>query len=245
MKNIKRIVAFVLTIVMLMSSLAFAADPTVSIVSPTANSISTSDSLLISVKLNKPGTIKITIYEEMEKLVETKTSESAVSAAAISSAAVKKEEKEAKLTGEAIVALTTENAVTGPAITNAAITSKAIELTTEAAVSYKAIDTTSFEAIDFVSNPALDTYVDRIYLDPVTYTSTEKIGFYTKQLTGVKPGLYKIKVQVLDKKGNVTETVSSLIAIKAKPVVEEKVVFEQKQTGAIKVLQNLLKSLFK
>jgi len=212
MKDIKRIIAFVLTIVMLTCSVSFAADPTASIVSPSANSITTSDSLLVSVKLNKPGTVRVTVYEEKIKVVEIKTTEAAVSGAAVTSTAVSK---------------------------------AAAELATYAAVSYKSVDTTSFEAIDFTSsNPALSTYVDRIYIDPETFTSTEKIAFYTKQLTGVKPGLYKVKVQVLDKKGKVTETVSSLIAVKEKPV-EEKVVFEQKQSGAIKVLQNLLKSIFK
>ena len=227
MKNYKRIIAFVLTIVMLACSFSFAADPTASIVSPAANSVFASDSLLVSVKLNNPCTVRITVYEEKIKVVDVNATASAISGAAVTAPAIS-------------AAAITETAITVPAING-----EDAEFATYASVSYKSVDTTSFEAIDFVSNPALSTYVDKIYLNPVTYTSTEKIGFYTKQLTGVKPGLYKIKVQVLDEKGKVTETVSSLIAIKAKPVVDEKVVFEQKQTGAIKVLQNLLKSIFK
>ena len=120
-----------------------------------------------------------------------------------------------------------------------------VRITTYSSITYKSVDTTSFEAIDFVSNAALATYVDRVYVSPVTYKSTEKIGFYTKQISGVKPGLYKISVQVLNKDGKVTETTSRLIAVKAKPAVEDKVVFEQKQSGALKVIQNLLKSIFK
>ena len=237
MKNYKRIIAFVLTIVMLACSFSFAADPTASIVSPAANSVFASDSLLVSVKLNNPCTVRITVYEEKIKVVDVNATASAISGAAVTAPAI----SAAAVTAPAISAA----AITETAITVPAINGEDAEFATYASVSYKSVDTTSFEAIDFVSNPALSTYVDKIYLNPVTYTSTEKIGFYTKQLTGVKPGLYKIKVQVLDEKGKVTETVSSLIAIKAKPVVDEKVVFEQKQTGAIKVLQNLLKSIFK
>lgn len=226
MKNLKRITAFVLTLVMLFCTVSFAADPAASIVSPIANSVSTSDSILVSVKLNKACTVRVTVYEQKIKVVEEKISPAAVGTELVSGAAVSK------------AAIET---VTAPALATEAATA----VTSYTSVTYKSVDTTSFEAIDLVSNPALETYVDRIYLSPVTYTSTEKIGFYTRQLTGVKPGLYKIKVQVLDEKGNVSETTSSLIAVKEKPAAEEKVVFEQKQSGAIKVLQNLLKSIFK
>lgn len=233
MKGFKRIAAFVLTIVMLACSLSFAADPAATIVSPAANSISTSDSILVSVKLNQPGTVRITVYEEKIKTVEVLT-KAAVSGPAVTGPAIE------ETTDSAVETTVTEAAVTAPAIKE-----KEEKFSTYASVVYKSVDTTSFEAIDFVSNPALATYVDRIYVNPVTYKSTENIGFYTKQLTGVKPGLYKVSVQVLDKNGKVTETTSSLIAVKEKPATEEKVVFEQKQTGALKILQNLLKSLFK
>ena len=248
MKGFKRITAFVLTIVMLACSVSFAADPAATIVSPVANSISTSDSILVSVKLNQPGTVRVTVYEEKIKTVEVLTK------AAVSGPAVSLNEPEAPAVTDSIAsgnAVSEDNVASyavaetssGAALTEADI--KEVRVSTYASVLYKSVDTTSFEAIDFVSNPALATYVDRVYINPVTYTSTENIGFYTQQISGVKPGLYKISVQVLDEEGKVTETTSSYIAVKEKPAAEEKVVFEQKQTGALKIIQNLLKTLFK
>lgn len=197
-KDIRRITAFVLVLVLLCGSMSFAAQ-TASIVSPAENTISTSESLLVSVKLTKPCTARITVYEEKIKHVEI---------------------------------LQTGSALDGT-------------LATYAAVSYKSVDTADFEEADFTSNPALATYTDRVYISPVTYTNTENIGFYTKQIADVTPGIYKIKVQVLDEEGKVEESSSSLVVVKEKPVAEEKQVFEQKPTGALKVIQNLLKSIFK
>ncbi len=200
MKDLKRILAFALMLVMLAGAFAFAEpDQTVvSIVSPTANTVATSDKLLVSVKLTNPGKARITVYEQCIKNVEILTTGSAV-------------EK---------------------------------NLATYAAVSYTSVDTTSFEAIDLTSNAALSTYVSRLYAATEIYENKDKIGFYTKQLSDVNPGLYKVVAQALDEKGNVVETVSSLIAIKAKPV-EEPVVFEQKQSAAVKLLQNILQAIFK
>jgi len=228
MKKFTRIFALVMTLVLVMSSMAFAtpsaitnpvlseklkalstAEPvkvnTASIVSPANNTISTSDSLLVSVKLTQPGTVRVSIYEECEEHVSIKTTKAAVTTSA--------------------GAVETVNV-------------------TYAAVTYSSIDTTSFEAIDFTSNPALNTYVDRVFEAPVEYVSKENIGFYTKQLS-VKPGMYKIVVEVLDEEGKTAETTESLVVVKEKPAEEETPVFEQKQSGAIKLLQNLLKSLFK
>ena len=201
MKDIKRILAFTLTLVMLASAFAFAApaQTVVSIVSPTANTVTTSDKLLVSVKLTNPGKARITVYEQCIKNVEILTTGSAL-------------EK---------------------------------NLSTYAAVSYESVDTTSYEAIDLTSNAALATYASRVYSATEIYENKDKIGFYTKQISDVKPGLYKVVAQALDEKGNIVETVSSLIAIKAKPVEEQPVVFEQKQSAAVKLLQNLLQAIFK
>ena len=95
MKELKRIVAFVLTIVLMMGSFAFAdtpkatvvKDPTATIVSPTNNSIVSSDTFLVSVKLNKAATVKISVYEQKEvikKVVTEKVSGSTVTKEAIS-----------------------------------------------------------------------------------------------------------------------------------------------------------------
>lgn len=201
MKDLKRILAFTLTLVLLASVFAFALpDQTiVSIVSPAANSVLTSDKLLVSVKLTNPGSAKITVYEQCIKNVEILSTGSAVDKT----------------------------------------------YSTYASISYSSVDTTSFEAIDLTSNAALATYVSRVYKPAEIFTISDKIGFYTKQISDVKPGLYKVVAQSLDENGRAVETVSSLIAVKEKPAAEDTAVFEQKQSGALKLLQNLLQAIFK
>jgi len=259
-KKSLRILAFVMTMLMLVSSVSFAtpaaisfspaaltittvkktAASSASIVSPANNSISTSDSLLVSVKLTQPGTIRVTVFEEC-KAIPQNVSASAVTGSAVTPQALTVPAVTAAAVTDVTlpavsVAEISGSAVTGPAVSPAAVS--------PVSVKYESIDTTSFDAIDFTSNSALETYVDRVIEAPVTYVSKENIGFYTKQIS-VKPGLYKVLVEVLDEEGNVTETVESLVAVKEKPAEVEAPVFEQKQSGAIKLLQNLLKSLFK
>ena len=83
-----------------------------------------------------------------------------------------------------------------------------------------------------------------------------EIGFYTKQIS-VTPGLYKIKAETLEtvmdwpegatepvEKVIVTETTSSLVAVKKKPE-EKKQVFQNNSTGAVTFIRKILKGLFK
>lgn len=196
MKEFKRITAFVLTLLMLASCFAFASEAT--IVSPSANSVTSSDSLLISVKFTDVTEASITVYEQKIKEV---------------------------------VILTTGSAVKGTE-------------TTYAAVTYNKIDTTGYEEENLASVSAIKGVTDRLYMAAQTYVGKESVGFYTKQLTNVKPGVYKIEVKIKDANGKVVETQSSLVAVKEK-VQEEADVFETKQASPIKIIQTILKSIFK
>ena len=196
MKDLKKIIAFVLVLVLTAGTMVFAEG---SIVSPAANSITTSDSLLISVKLNQPGTVRVKVFEE-------------------------KIEKKSVVT----------SVVSGQAVTHEAI-------------SYTSVNTSTFEAIDFTSNPALSTYADVSYQEPAEYTSKDTIGFYTKQLSDVKPGIYKVVVEDLNDKKEVVSSTSALTVVKTKPAATENKVFTNSatKTSALTILQNFLKSLFK
>ena len=178
MKQLKRVAALTIVIVMLAVNFVFAAD--VSIVSPASNSIVYTDSLLVSVKVTEPKTIRVTVYEK-----RVKAGDSSVAA-----------------------------------------------------------DVSGVTSDNIAAYAADAKFSDVVISKAEDYTNTGEIGFYTKQISDVKPGLYKVVAQALDEKGNVVETVSSLIAIKAKPV-EEPVVFEQKQSAAVKLLQNILQAIFK
>jgi hypothetical protein len=196
MKKFKRVIAFVLTMLMLATSFSFAASA--GIVSPQANTITTSDSLLVSVKLTEPGSVKISFIEKKLRHVDI---------------------------------LSTGSAIDGT-------------YATYAAVSYQSVDTKDISSEDLMDNSNFNKYYDRYFAKTVTYTSEEKIGFYTRQFTNVKPGLYKIVVDTLGEGDKIVETTYSYIAVKEKDENQSQL-FEQKQTGALKVLQNLLKSLFK
>jgi len=222
MKEFKRVLAFVLTLVFIMSCFAFAdvtttkaidtKEKVASIVSPEANSIVSSDSFLVSVKLNKEATIKVSVYEV--KAVEKKLVIQQVSGSAV----------------------------------------------TKEAIRYYSFDTSTFEAIDFTSNVALDTAKDFLYTTPATYTSPkDAMGFYTNKVENVTPGMYKVTVEVVEgvktkdektgkeiKTEKVIEKTSSLICVKEKLEKEVEVFSQAKEkTTALTVISNFLKSLFK
>lgn len=192
---------------MLCSSIVFAG--AVAIVSPASNTIVYSDSLLVSVKVTEPKTIRVTVYEEKEL-----SNEQYVSV------------KVANLT-EADLALI----AIGPVPQVAGTT---------------AVNTTTAPSASVLSDgSAVKSYTSFILGESVNYTCTSQLGFCTKQINNITPGLYRIQVDTLDTAGAATETVNSLVAVKVKPVVETTSIFETPQTGALQFLQNLLKSIFR
>lgn len=95
------------------------------------------------------------------------------------------------------------------------------------------------------ANISAKQYISVALAEPTTYTCTGMLGFYTKQIDNVKPGLYKIEVQTLNAAGEATETTNSFVAVKVKPVAEKINIFETPQTGALQFLQTLLKNIFR
>lgn len=101
------------------------------------------------------------------------------------------------------------------------------------------------EAITLSTGDEIPQLHDGLFASSVTYVNpTSGIGFYTKKLTAVKPGLYKVRVETLDENRNVTETVESYAAVQEKKE-EKQGIFGLGQTSALQFLQNLLKNLFK
>ena len=88
-------------------------------------------------------------------------------------------------------------------------------------------------------------YISVALTEAATYTCTGTLGFYTKQIDNVKPGLYKIEVETLNAAAEVTEVTNSFVAVKVKPVAEKVNIFETPQTGALQFLQTLLKNIFR
>ena len=191
MRQIRRIASLILVFAMLATSFVFA--DAAAIVSPAANSIVYTDSLLVSVKVTELKTIRVSVYAE--------------------------------------------KVVSGDKLVNA--------------------DVSKFTEADLKAAAGSGTYTDVLLGEAAEYTNTVEIGFYTKQIS-VQPGLYKIKAETLEtvmewpegatepvEKVIVTETKSSLVAVKKKPVEEKKQVFQNNSTGAVTFIRKILKGLFK
>ena len=191
MRQIRRIASLILVFAMLATSFVFA--DAAAIVSPAANSIVYTDSLLVSVKVTELKTIRVSVYSE--------------------------------------------KVVSGDKLVNA--------------------DVSKFTEADLKAAAGSGKYTDVLIGEAAEYTNTVEIGFYTKQIS-VQPGLYKIKAETLEtvmewpegatepvEKVIVTETKSSLVAVKKKPVEEKKQVFQNNSTGAVTFIRKILKGLFK
>lgn len=96
------------------------------------------------------------------------------------------------------------------------------------------------------SNGAVDatSFTSVLISGPSDFTSSSNLSFYTKQVNGLKPGLYKIKIETLDAEGNAAYSSSSHVAIKEKTEETEAKIFETPQSGTMQFLQTLLKSIF-
>lgn len=78
-------------------------------------------------------------------------------------------------------------------------------------------------------------------IKPAVFNTTNSLMFCTKQVDGVKPGLYKVRVDTLDSAGRVKYTTENYVGVKTK---EEANIFESEQSGTFQFLQNILKSIF-
>ena len=191
MRQIRRIASLILVFAMLATGIVFA--DAAAIVSPAANSIVYTDSLLVSVKVTELKTVRVSVYAE-------------------------------KVTS-------------GDKLVNA--------------------DVSKFTEADLKAAAGSAAYTDVLLDEPAEFTNTVEIGFYTKQIS-VTPGLYKVKAETLEtvmewpegatepvEKVIVTETKSSLVAVKKKPVEEKSQVFQNNSTGAVTFIRKILKGLFK
>lgn len=79
---------------------------------------------------------------------------------------------------------------------------------------------------------------------PATFTSTNNLSFYTKQVNNLKPGLYKIQIDTLDSARKTVYTNNSYVVVKEKTDEEAAKIFDTPQSGTMQFLQNLLKTIF-
>lgn len=103
-----------------------------------------------------------------------------------------------------------------------------------------AVNVNTLTTINGTVNTAGFTSV--IIAAPAPFTSSNNLSFYTKQVNGLTPGLYRIHIDTLDDSGKAIYSSNSYVAVKEK--TEETKIFETPQSGTMQFLQNLLKTIF-
>ena len=208
-RRLARIAAFILVLVM-STCVCFAANA--EIVSPGANTVTESDSFLISVKLASAGKVRINVYQQKESVEVTKT---------VSGTAVKTLE----LVAPNVSGFNADDLKALSDVYTGAVTRGAVLSNGKTAVKY----------------------TDSAYIDPVVYENkNDGIGLYTKQLTGVASGLYRVSVDLLGKDDKVTSSVMTLVLVKEKPKTKEKSdLFETTQSTAAQTVKTVIKTIFK
>lgn len=101
------------------------------------------------------------------------------------------------------------------------------------------------EPVLLSTGESVKKYTDFTVGEAELFSNESGISFYTKQVSEVQPGLYRVKVELLDADGLVKSASSSVIAVKDKSLAPQDDVLDAPQPGAVTVIQNLLKSIFK
>ena len=208
MRSAKRIIAIVLSLIMLASVSAFAS---AAIVSPAKSSIVYSDSFLVSVKVSDAENIRVTVYE-------------------------KKDSRQIEIVNDKGIA---EKRTQYFSVDVKDFTEDDIALIAAG----RLLDDNN-EPILLSTGAAVKRYTDFTVGEAETFKNETGISFYTKQLSDVKPGLYRVKVELLDGDGLVKSVSSHIVAVKEKELAPQEDVLSGQQ-NAVTVIQNLLKSIFK
>lgn len=79
-----------------------------------------------------------------------------------------------------------------------------------------------------------------------SFTSTNNLSFYTKQLNDLKQGLYRIQIDTVDATGQILYSNNSYVIVKEKEAEAnaDTKIFETPQSGTLQFLQNVLKTIF-
>lgn len=81
---------------------------------------------------------------------------------------------------------------------------------------------------------------------PASFTCTNNLSFYTKQISNLNQGLYRIQIETVDSTGKVLYTNNSYVIVKDKEPIanENSKIFETPQSGTLQFFQNVLKTIF-
>ncbi|MBE6037528.1 MAG: hypothetical protein E7223_07990 [Clostridiales bacterium] len=158
----------------------------VSLISPTAAATISGDSLLISVKITEPATIRVSMDAQMQE--------------------GRGFEKDGSRKLEAITDVDAEKL-------------------------------SKLDSDDLISVP---------FMEPETVKDTRSLWFYSKRVSDVEPGLYKVTVETLNKSGKVTGVTSTLVFVneKVEKASADSVTFDSNTGKGFQWLRNLIKNIF-
>ncbi len=76
-----------------------------------------------------------------------------------------------------------------------------------------------------------------------TFYSNGNLSFYTKELKGITPGIYKLRVTTLDENGR-TQYLQECYVVVRPPSEAKALSFQSEQSGVLSFLQSFLKNIF-
>lgn len=96
----------------------------------------------------------------------------------------------------------------------------------------------------FANVPATALTVKKMVGEEEKYAKSEKVGLYSKQLKDIKPGLYSIKVDVLDDEGQETSSYSKYFLVKSNADKVEPTIYQSQPSSKVLFFQSVFRSLF-
>lgn len=79
---------------------------------------------------------------------------------------------------------------------------------------------------------------------PEDFEKRESINFYTKQLNNIKPGLYSLKIDMINDDGELYNTYSKYFIVKPNASKTTTAIYESQPSGKVLFFQSVFKSLF-
>ncbi|MBE6020165.1 MAG: hypothetical protein IJC41_00335 [Firmicutes bacterium] len=113
------------------------------------------------------------------------------------------------------------------------------------ALSFTVLSYPNYTSADSLSMvPAISFTVEEPVGISENYEKRDRIGFYTRQLNDIEPGLYALRVDSLDGNGNITDTYSKYFIVKPNASKTTTTIYESQPSNKVLFFQSVFKSLF-
>lgn len=90
-----------------------------------------------------------------------------------------------------------------------------------------------------------DTFSEKVLVGAASdFRSGNQVNFYTNQVNSISPGLYSIKVDILNSSGAVISSENNYFIVKGKQAAPSTDLFEAQPSSTMQFFQGLFKNLF-